>query len=160
MNYLQDPNIAYFTQLIIAAACGMLLGIERVLAGRTAGPRTYSLVAIGSCLLTIISQNAAYHYPGLAILKVDPVPIVSNIISGIGFLGAGIIIFQNSKLSGVTTAAGVWVAAAIGITVGFHYYLLALFTTFLTLFIFTIVRTMERQLKKWYAIIEGEEQLE
>ncbi len=155
MPYLQDPNIVYFIQLVIAAACGMFLGFERILAGRPAGPRTFSLVSVGACLLTIISLNAASHFPD--VVKVDPIPIVSSIITGIGFLGAGIIIFQNSKLSGVTTAAGVWVAAAIGITIGFSYYLLALFATFLTLFIFTVMRGIEQKVKNIEILRESED---
>ncbi len=147
MNPLFDPTLAPFIQLLVATAMGMILGIERVLAGRTAGPRTYGLVSMGACLLTVISLTAANQYPVLS--KADPVSIVSAIISGIGFIGAGLIIFKGSKLSGLTTAAGIWVAAAIGIVVGFGHYLLAIFATFLTLFVFTIMWNLENRLKKY-----------
>lgn len=135
-------------QLLTAVCLGMVLGIERVLAGRTAGPRTYSLVSLGSCLLTIISLEAAQLYPNVS--KADPISIVSAIVTGIGFLGAGLIIFRNSQLSGLTTAAGIWVSAAIGITVGFRFYFLAFFATFLTLFIFTVMWRFERRIKDKY----------
>ncbi|MDQ3014954.1 MAG: MgtC/SapB family protein [bacterium] len=134
-----------FFQLLIAACFGMILGIERVLAGRTAGPRTYGLVSLGACLLTILSLSASelYRYES----KADPVSIVAAIVTGIGFLGAGLIIFKGSKLSGLTTAAGIWVSAAIGIAVGFGFLVLALFTTMMTLFIFTVMWKLEAKIK-------------
>jgi putative Mg2+ transporter-C (MgtC) family protein len=145
LTQLNQPALIPFIQIVIAMICGLILGIERVLAGRTAGPRTYALVCMGACLLTIMSLNAASRYPDLKSL--DPIPLVSSIISGIGFLGAGLIIFQQSKLSGITTAAGIWVAAAIGIAVGYHFYALAFFTTVLTMFLFTIAWQLENKLK-------------
>jgi putative Mg2+ transporter-C (MgtC) family protein len=153
---LDLSTITPFIQLAIAAGLGMLLGIERLLAGKTAGPRTYALVALGACLLTIISLNVATLYPFPT--SVDPVPIVSTIVSGIGFIGAGLIIFNKSqsRLSGLTTAAGIWVSAAIGITVGFHFYLLAAFATFLALFIFTIMWRLEQKLKVLFPEKENE----
>ncbi|MBX4198225.1 MgtC/SapB family protein, partial [Candidatus Parcubacteria bacterium] len=82
-----------FLQLIVAAALGMMLGIERVLAGRTAGPRTYGLVSLGGCLLTILSLNASVLYRVES--RADPAAIVAAIVTGIGFLGAGLIIFRG-----------------------------------------------------------------
>src|SRR4051812_10763050 len=128
-------ELIHFLQLLIATCLGMVLGIERVLAGRTAGPRTYGLVSLGGCLLTILSLNASQLYRIES--KADPASIVAAIVTGIGFLGAGLIVFRGSKLSGLTTAAGIWVSAAIGIAVGFGFYGLAVGATLITLFLFT-----------------------
>ncbi len=140
-----NPEFIPFTQLALAALFGMILGIERILAGSTAGPRTYGLVSMGSCLLTILSLAAADMYPMAS--KADPVAIVSGVVTGVGFIGAGLIVFRGTKLSGLTTAAGIWVAAAIGIAVGYKFYLLAFFTTSLTLFMFSIMLQIENRIR-------------
>lgn len=152
MDFLTNPEIMPFVQIVLATLFGMLLGIERVLAGRMAGPRTYGLVSLGACLLTILSINAPALYPTLP--NIDPMHIVAAIVTGIGFIGAGLIIFKESKISGITTAAGIWVSAGIGITVGFGFYVLALFTTFLTLFIFTVMWKLENKIKHHFHVIE------
>jgi putative Mg2+ transporter-C (MgtC) family protein len=139
-----SPELVPFIQIVLASLLGMILGIERLLVGRTAGPRTYGLVATGACLMTIISVRAVGFFPQ----GFDPAPMIASILTGIGFLGAGLIIFQGSRLSGVTTAAGIWVSAIIGITVGFNFYILAIFTTLLTLFIFTIMWRIEHVIAK------------
>lgn len=136
-----------FIQLVLATVFGMVLGIERVLAGRTAGPRTYGLVSLGACLLTILSVESLKVYGGAS----EPYPMVGAIITGVGFIGAGLIIFHGSRLSGLTTAAGIWVSAAIGIAVGFHMFLLSFFATFLVLFLFTIMWRFERFIRKYFA---------
>lgn len=149
-----DPNVQMFCQLAVAVLFGMVLGIERLLAGRTAGPRTYGLVSLGSCLLTMVSLRMAPLYVTSAPSGLDPILVVSTIVSGIGFLGAGLIVFHQSKLSGLTTAAGIWVAAIVGITVGYSFYLLAFFATFLTLFVFSIMWRLERIIKLKIAHLE------
>ncbi len=148
MDLLTNPTLLPFLQLMLAVLLGMSMGIERGLAGRTAGPRTYGLVSLGACLLTIMSLNASALYPDLK--GIDPMHLLASIISGVGFLGAGLIIFKDSKVSGLTTAAGIWVSAAIGIAVGLRFYLLSLFTTFITLFIFTVMWKFENKIKDLY----------
>lgn len=145
MEFFQGSDFVMFFQIFLAMVFGMVLGLERVIAGRTAGPRTYGLVSLGACLLTIISVKAGLIYPIAS--KADPAAIVAAIITGIGFLGAGLIIFHGSRVSGLTTAAGIWVAAAIGIAAGFKLYLLAFFATSLTLFIFTAMWRFENAIK-------------
>src|SRR3972149_1900574 len=114
-----------FLQLFIAAVLGGLLGLERALAGKTAGMRTFALVSMGSALFIIISEIIGSKYLGISAF--DPIRVASQIIVGIGFLGAGLIIFKESKISGLTTAAGLWVSAGIGIAVGFNLYVIAIF---------------------------------
>lgn len=144
LSNFSGPLFVPFIQILVALIFGMILGIERVLAGRTAGPRTYGLVSIGSCLATIISIEAlkTYHAP-----SANPFQVIEGIITGVGFIGAGLIIFRESKLSGLTTAAGIWVSSIIGIAVGFQLYPIAFFTTFLTLFVFSIMWRVEKLIK-------------
>ena len=134
-----------FFQLFTALFLGALLGFERLLAGKEAGMRTFGLVAIGSCLFVIIGElvmNDYYH-----VFNSDPLRMASSVVTGIGFIGAGLIIFQH-ELKGLTTAAALWVASAIGVAVGFKLYMIATFTTFLTLFVCVGLWFFERYLEK------------
>lgn len=145
-----DPSllagINTFLSLLLAVVLGGLLGTERTLAHKTAGMRTFSLVALGSAAFVIIGnlQLAEALDPS----AVDPLRIASQIILGIGFLGSGLIIVKDKTVNGLTTAAGMWVAAAIGMACGFGLYYLALFITALTLFIFRVLFVFEEKLNK------------
>lgn len=142
---LIDSELTLFLQLVIAMLLGMFLGAERAIAGKTAGMRTYALVAMGSCLFIIVSMSVAKSLIGIT--NIDPLRVMSGIITGIGFLGAGLIIFRDSSVRGLTTAAGLWVSAGVGIAVGYKLYLVALFSAILTLFVFTILWFVENRLK-------------
>lgn len=131
-------DIEFFGQLILAVFLGSLIGLERSLAHKKAGMRTFAFVALGSALLSIISVNAALGF--------DPTRIASQIVVGVGFIGAGVIIFSRSQLHGVTTAASLWLSAAIGMAVGFKFYVAAVFTTFLALLVLTIFWFIEEKL--------------
>lgn len=139
-------NVDMFTRVFSAMILGMLLGAERVIAHKTAGMRTYSLVAMGAALFTVISVQIADDF--LPLTNFDPLRVASQIVVGLGFLGGGIIIFQGKRLSGLTTAAGLWVSGAIGVACGFALYPLAIFVTFLTLIVFTAMWFLERSIKK------------
>jgi len=134
-----------FLHLTVATVLGLLIGAERSIAGKSAGMRTYALVSLGACLLTIISIVVTTIYLGR--VNFDPMRMPAAIVAGIGFLGAGIILFQQDSLRGLTTAAGLWIAAAVGIAVGFGMYSIAVFTALLTLFIFTAVWFVEEMVK-------------
>ena len=125
-------------QIIVACLCGLSIGFEREYHGAQAGIRTYSLVCIGSCLFGIISThaNGAAYYESIA----DPTRIAAQIVSGVGFLGAGIIFKGQSRISGVTTAANVWVTASIGLAIAFKMFFLPIFTTVLIIFILSLNR--------------------
>jgi putative Mg2+ transporter-C (MgtC) family protein len=151
---LGDPVYTIFVQLTLATLFGMVLGIERVLAGRTAGPRTYGLVALGSALVTILSQGISPLYPDIRGL--DPAHMIAAVITGIGFIGAGLIVFRESRVSGLTTAAGIWVAAIIGIAIGFKFYLVSFFATFLVLFVFTIMWHIEKKITHLFKVDEND----
>ena len=114
-------------RLVVAMILGALIGTERELRAKDAGFRTHFLVALGSALFCIVSQ---FGFPeGLR----DSSRVAAQVVSGIGFLGAGTIILQRSKVRGLTTAAGLWVTAAIGLACGTGLYLIATITTLLVL---------------------------
>ena len=140
------PYFEAFLQIILAMVLGSVLGFQRYFIGKTAGMRTYSLVSMGACLFILISAMVVGG-PLFETTNIDPLHVMAGIITGIGFLGAGLIIFKDSKLTGLTTAAGLWVAAGIGIAVGYKFYAIAIFTTLVTLFNFTILWRIERSLK-------------
>lgn len=122
-------------RLALAGALGGLIGLERELREREAGLRTHLLVAVGSALFTIVS---AY---GFVTIRTDPTRIAAQIVTGIGFLGAGAIIRQGSSIRGLTTAATLWVVAAVGLAAGAGYYSAALITTAIVLFALWPLRT-------------------
>jgi putative Mg2+ transporter-C (MgtC) family protein len=122
-------------RLALAAALGAAIGFERELREREAGLRTHLLVCLGSALFTIISAYGFHEFltSGDAVVRSDPTRIAAQIVTGIGFLGAGAIIRQGISVRGLTTAATLWVAAAIGMAAGAGYYSGALIGTILTL---------------------------
>lgn len=122
---------------------GAILGIERNLAGKVAGMRTYSLVSLGSALFVIISRSVIATAGPLA-ANIDPLRMASQVIVGIGFIGAGLVVLKGSRLTGITTAAGVWVSAGVGMACGFGLYSIAFFAAGFSLFIFTIFWIIER----------------
>ena len=143
MEFITDlQTVDIFTRLLVALLLGMFLGVERAFAGKTAGMRTYALVSMGSALFVITSIIIGEEYIGRT--SFDPLRMSSQIITGIGFIGAGLIIFRDKKLSGLTTAAGLWVAAGIGIVVGYGFFDIGIIVSLLTIMIFTIVWYFER----------------
>jgi putative Mg2+ transporter-C (MgtC) family protein len=122
-------------RLALAAALGGLIGIERELREREAGLRTHLLVALGSALFTIVSAYGfhAFLASGASVVRADPTRIAAQIVTGIGFLGAGAIIRQGLSVRGLTTAATLWVVAAVGLAAGAGYYSAAVISTALVL---------------------------
>lgn len=123
----------FFIRIIIAALLGGAIGLEREYRAKEAGFRTHFLVALGAALFMILS---AHGFEGVLISdshRLDVSRIAAQVVSGIGFIGAGTIIFQRHAVRGLTTAAGLWVTAAIGMTAGAGMHLLATTTTLLVL---------------------------
>jgi len=138
-----------FIQLALATILGALTGLERELSKKAAGMRTFALVSLGAAFFTIISIVMTEKFSGTNYFF-DISRIPAQIVLGVGFIGAGLIVFYHSQLRGLTTAAGLWVAAAIGMAVGFKLYLLAIFTTFLTILIFVVFWFIEEKIvRKW-----------
>jgi putative Mg2+ transporter-C (MgtC) family protein len=118
-------------RVALAAALGAVLGLERELRDREAGLRTHLLVSVGSALFTIVSAYGFREFltSGANVVRADPTRIAAQIVTGIGFLGAGAIIRQGLAVRGLTTAATLWVVAAIGMAAGAGYYSAAMITT-------------------------------
>ena len=116
----------FILRLFIAGLLGGLIGFEREFRAKEAGLRTHFLVALGSALFMLISQ---YAFTG----RYDAARVAAQVVSGIGFIGAGVIIFQKNVVRGVTTAAGLWVAAAIGLASGAGMYSLAIAATLMAI---------------------------
>jgi len=133
------------TRLVVALVLGSLIGIERVHAGKSAGIRTLGLVSLGSALFIVVSELVLANY---GTIDADPLRVAAQIVTGIGFLGAGMIIFKGDHISNLTTAAGVWVAAAIGVATGFGFYTLAITVTILVIITFSLMLNVELFLKK------------
>jgi putative Mg2+ transporter-C (MgtC) family protein len=125
-------------QILLATLCGLAIGLERQVHGSQAGLRTYSLVCLGSCLFGLVST----HSKGLAYYEsvADPTRIAAQIVSGIGFLGAGVIFKDRSRVHGLTTAANIWVTASIGLAVAFEMIIIPLITTALVIVILSCNR--------------------
>ena len=145
-----DPStIAMFLKLGGALLCGALIGTERNISHKSAGMRTYALVAMGAALFIIVSEMALKMYLTAGIAAgMSPFPVPAAIISGIGFMGAGVIIFGDKKVVGLTTGSGLWVAAGIGMACGYGFFVPAFMTTLLTLFIFEVLWHVEQRVKK------------
>ena len=129
-------------RLATATALGAAIGVEREIHGKQAGLRTHTLIALGAALLTVMSLRipaafaAAYHVG-------DPSRIASNIATGVGFLGAGVILHSRGRIIGLTTAATIWVVAAIGVAAGAGEYVPALGTAVLVLVVLVPLRWFE-----------------
>jgi len=146
MDFLSNPQFQMVAQLLLAIFLGGIIGFEREVQKRTAGLRTNSLVCLGATLFTSISLNASYQLSGEISASLDPSRVIAAIVTGVGFIGAGLIIYRGFKVEGITTAAGIWTVAAIGVAIGTELYLVAIFTTFLVLGILNILRTFESKI--------------
>jgi putative Mg2+ transporter-C (MgtC) family protein len=124
-----------------ALALGLMVGYERSYHGRAAGMRTYGLVCMASCALTVVSGYPGFWYGahGAATASVDPTRVIQGVVTGIGFLGAGVITRSGFTINGLTTAASIWASSVIGILVGVGFYLaamgLAFFATMIMIYL-------------------------
>lgn len=136
--------------LIVATGLGLLLGLERTLAGKHAGMRTYAMVSLGSALFTLVGVVASYQ---LSVFSgVNPLQIAGSIVIGIGFIGTGLAAFRGEHPVELTTASGIWVAAAVGMACGFGMYALAATTTLLAILVLSVLLRFENGLRRKYDI--------
>jgi putative Mg2+ transporter-C (MgtC) family protein len=133
-------ELTVITRIVLAAILGSVVGYERERLGKEAGVRTHALVTMGSALFTMLSFGA--FQSGSAIF--DPSRIASQIVIGIGFLAGGILIHHEHRVQGLTTAAELWVAAALGMAVGVGWYAVAIFLTFFVFLILSLFRLSQR----------------
>ena len=152
MSQFLMQNGDVILRLAVAVGLGLLIGAERIFVHKDAGMKTHALVSLGSAVFIVISEMIAVKYGGVEGL--DPTRIASQVIVGIGFLGAGSIILQGPRLVGLTTAGGLWVTAGIGMASGFGLYGLATITTLLVLFVLITVNLVEKPIRRIAGDIE------
>lgn len=131
-------------RLVLAVILGGIVGIEREIKKRSAGLRTHILVCIGASLIMLTSMHLFDIYKDIA--QIDPGRIAAGVVTGIGFLGAGAIIRGGDNVRGLTTAATLWIVAAIGMAVGCGFYLAAVISTILVLAVLSLIRRIEHRL--------------
>lgn len=131
-------QLEYLLRIVLACICGMLIGYERKTRSKEAGVRTHVIVALGSALMMIVSKYGFYDS-----LSFDASRIASQIVSGVGFLGAGIIFVRHQSVSGLTTAAGIWATAGVGMAIGAGMYILGIGTCLL-LFLIQMITHLSR----------------
>ena len=135
MNPEYAIQFEFLERLLLAGACGAFIGYERKNRLKEAGIRTHLIVALASALMMIVSK---YGFNDLVLLdnvKYDPSRVAANIVSGVGFLGAGMIFIKNQTVSGLTTAAGVWATCGVGMAVGAGMYFIAIAATILIILV-------------------------
>jgi putative Mg2+ transporter-C (MgtC) family protein len=141
-------NVVIFLNLLGALLLGLLVGYERSFHGRAAGMRTYGLVCMASAALTVIAGYPEFWYGGrvAATMAIDPTRVVQGIVTGIGFLGAGVIVKEGFTISGLNTAASIWAASAIGVMVGVGFYAAAIVLAVLSALCMSAVHRLEQRL--------------
>jgi putative Mg2+ transporter-C (MgtC) family protein len=129
-----EINIIVFLNLLGACLLGLLVGYERSYHGRAAGMRTYAIVCMASAGLTVFSGYPEYWYGSHigAVANADPTRVVQGIVTGVGFLGAGVIMKEGFNISGLTTAASIWASSAIGVLIGVGFYAAAILLSILS----------------------------
>lgn len=136
-------------RICVACVLGGLIGAEREATGHAAGLRTYILVSLGAALFMVASEQITLHYGHLT-PSPDPSRVASTVVTGISFLGAGIIFQSHARIRNLTTAASIWVVAAIGILAGSGFYLSALSGTLVTLIVLAWLPRLERWINRRY----------
>jgi putative Mg2+ transporter-C (MgtC) family protein len=138
-------------KLLLAALAGGLVGLEREKHGRPAGLRTNLLVAVGSCVMVIVSEAFYTKYGGFdaqSMLRIDPSRVAAQIVTGVGFLGAGVILKEGPSVRGLTTAASLWTVAGLGMAFGMGFYSLGAIATVLVLISLTFLKKLDPIIRK------------
>lgn len=146
-DFLTEFNaVTVVIRVVLAALAGALVGLEREFHGRAAGMRTHMMVALGAALAAMIGLFTVKELG----FSSDPLRVGAQVISGVGFLGAGTILLRGggSRITGLTTAAGLWTAASIGLAVGIGFYVGAFMTVFAAMLTFTLITSLEHFLNR------------
>lgn len=143
INNVELNSTTAIVRIVISLVLGSLVGIERKTKGQMAGLRTFSLISMGACIAMLLSIYVCQETVGL--LRGDPSRIAAQVLSGIGFLGAGTIIQMKGSVRGLTTAAGIWIIATIGMAVGAGLYVVSIVATLLVLVILTLLEKLEHR---------------
>lgn len=150
-DYFSNYQLLVLVKIILAALAGGVIGLERETHGRPAGLRTHLLVAVGACLMMVISEAFSLKYggtDGTGPLRIDPSRVAAQIVAGIGFLGAGVILKEGLSIRGLTTAASLWLAAGLGMAFGIGLFGPAIFSTAIGLASLIFLKRLEPVLNK------------
>jgi putative Mg2+ transporter-C (MgtC) family protein len=147
------PNAEFVLRLAISAVLGSLIGMDRERLLWAAGLRTHMLVCVGSCLVMIVSVYGFASVLGPHVI-LDPSRVAAQVVSGVGFLGAGSIILRNEVVKGLTTAASLWTVAAVGLAVGSGLYVPAVAGTIIILVILVGLKPIEARLRRQHQVLE------
>ncbi len=152
-------NLVILFRITLAVVLSFIPGIERELTGKFAGLRTHILVCVGACVFTILSLYGFKMYIAEGVVGTnDPARIAAQVITGIGFIGAGTVMRHGSTVFGITTAATLWMCAAIGMSCGCGEYMTAIIASFATLIVLILIRKLEKDVlskrKIFYTIYE------
>lgn len=146
---MRDPwlisNLDMLLRLLLSVLLGGLIGFERERKNHAAGLRTHILVCLGSCLIMILSIYGFAEFVNEPNVRLDPARLAAQVITGIGFLGAGTIVITGRSITGLTTAASVWVVMAIGLSVGAGFYMPAVYAAVLVLFTLWLLNIVEKR---------------
>jgi putative Mg2+ transporter-C (MgtC) family protein len=153
-GHVAAANTIVFFSLLGALLLGLLVGYERSYHGRAAGMRTYGLVCMASAALTVIAGYPGGWYGGqhAVVASADATRVIQGIVTGVGFLGAGVIMKEGFNISGLTTAASIWVSSVIGILVGVGFYPSAMALAFLTAMCMILISKLEGWLPSRQAV--------
>ncbi len=144
-------ELAILVKLLLAALAGAAIGLEREKHGRPAGLRTHLLVALGACLITVVSEAFHLKYAaldGTSSMRLDPARVAAQIVVGIGFLGAGVIIKEGASVRGLTTAASLWLVAGLGMAFGMGLFVPGVMATALALLSLIFLKKLEPVINK------------
>lgn len=152
-------NLVIIFRITLAVLLAFIPGIERELTGKFAGLRTHILVSVGACVFTILSiYGFKMHIAPGVVGTNDPARIAAQVITGIGFIGAGTVMRHGTNVSGITTAATLWLCAAIGMSCGCGEYTTAIIASFATLIVLIVIRKLEKNVlskrKLFYSLYE------
>lgn len=150
-SLLGSVELNVLVKLLLAGLAGGLIGLEREKHGRPAGLRTNLLVAVGSCVMVIVSEAFYTKYAGYdaqSALRIDPARVAAQIVTGVGFLGAGVILKSGPSIRGLTTAASLWAVSGLGMAFGIGFYSLGALATVVVLVSLHMLKKVEHVLKK------------
>ena len=159
LSYWSDGEVSASLVIILnllgALVLGLMVGYERTYRGRAAGMRTYALVCMGSTALTVLVGYPAYWYGGHVAFTANPDPtrVIQGIVTGVGFLGAGVILHEGFSTRGLTSAASIWFSSAIGVMIGVGFYLAAIALALAAVFCMTLLNRLEAWLPSRQSIV-------
>lgn len=150
MSYIVWKQLEFILRIMLAGLCGAIIGYERKNRNKEAGIRTHLIVAMGAALIMIVSKYGFNDILGHTGIALDPSRIAAQIVTGVGFLGAGMIFMRRNMIRGLTTAAGIWATSGIGMAIGSGLYVVGIVTTVFIVLVQIVLHSKHRWAKESY----------